>query len=94
MNRILSRVGSRQREGGPRPTRRQRNVGWASAHLPNRSRVAAFGLVVFVSTLVWSGQEARASELSAQDERWVRKTLAAMSLEEKAGQMMMVAQTG
>jgi len=39
-------------------------------------------------------QEARASELSSAQERWVRKTLAAMSLEEKVSQMIMISETG
>jgi beta-N-acetylhexosaminidase len=80
------------------------------AHLQSRSRVVglsgryvigsfkrrlvALGLVVLVSAVSALGQEARASELSAAQERWVRKTMAAMSLEEKVAQMIMIAETG
>jgi beta-N-acetylhexosaminidase len=55
---------------------------------------AAFGLVALLFVPVGPCPEARASELSAVQQEWVSTTLADMSLEEKAAQMMMVAQTG
>jgi len=88
-----------QTEGGPRPTLHQtRNsrgrVGWASAHLQNYSRVVTLGLVILIATVAGLGKEAQGSELSPAEERWVSTTLAGMSLEEKAAQMMMIAETG
>ncbi len=88
-----------QTEGGPRPTLRRTHsssgwVGWASAHPQNYSRVVTLGLVVLIATVAGLGQEAQGSELSPAEERWVSTTLAGMSLEEKAAQMMMIAETG
>jgi len=87
-----------QTEGGPRPTLRRTHksggwVGWASAHLQRCSRLVILGLVVLVS-FAGCRQEAPESGLSAAEERWVRTTLAGMSLEEKAAQMIMIAETG
>jgi len=56
--------------------------------------LTAFGFVALLASFGGLLQEARGAELSAADERWVRKTLAGMSLEEKAAQMLMVAETG
>jgi len=68
-------------------------VGWASAHLQSCSRLVILGLIVLVS-IAGCRQEAPESGLSAADERWVSTTLAGMSLEEKAAQMIMIAETG
>jgi beta-N-acetylhexosaminidase len=57
-------------------------------------RLIAFGLAAFLASVGSFLQEVHGSELSAADERWVRKTLAGMTLEEKAAQMIMVAETG
>jgi beta-glucosidase-like glycosyl hydrolase/uncharacterized protein YbbC (DUF1343 family) len=57
-------------------------------------RVVAFVLVVLISAFSGLHRETVASELSTAQEEWVRTTLAAMSLEEKAAQMIMVATTG
>ena len=56
-------------------------------------RSVVFGLVVLV-VAAGSPQETRASELSKGQKKWVRTTLAAMSLEEKVAQMIVVAETG
>jgi beta-N-acetylhexosaminidase len=57
-------------------------------------RLAALGTVILLSTVVGPGHEAHASELSSAEERWVRETLAAMTLQEKVAQMIMIAETG
>jgi beta-glucosidase-like glycosyl hydrolase/uncharacterized protein YbbC (DUF1343 family) len=62
--------------------------------LGSARRAVALGFVTLLALIGGLLQEALGSELSAKDERWVRKTLAAMSLEQKAAQMMMVAETG
>jgi len=56
-------------------------------------RLVVFSLVTLVA-VAGSPQEARASELSKDQKKWVRTTLAAMNLEEKVAQMIMVAETG
>jgi beta-glucosidase-like glycosyl hydrolase/uncharacterized protein YbbC (DUF1343 family)/CubicO group peptidase (beta-lactamase class C family) len=57
-------------------------------------RLAALGSVILLASVLWFGHEIHASELSSAEERWVRKTLAAMSLEDKVAQMIMIAETG
>ncbi len=85
-------------------------VGWALAHRERRSRgvalsgrfgigrskrrLVALGLVVLVFAAVGLPTQARGSELSAAQERWVSTILATMSLEEKVAQMIMIAETG
>ena len=56
--------------------------------------VFALAVVVLLSVTGGYGQEARESGLSATQEEWVSSTLAGMSLQEKAAQMMMIAETG
>ena len=63
-------------------------------HLSPVRRLVAYGFAALLASVCGLPQEALGSELSAADERWVRKTLAGMSLEEKAAQMIMVAETG
>jgi len=86
-------------EGESRPTPRWTHktsglAGWASANLQSRFRFLTLGLVVLVSIVAGFGNQARASELTKAQKKWVNKTLAAMTMEEKAAQMIMVAQTG
>ena len=57
-------------------------------------RFVAHVLVVLLAAIGGLQREAVASELSAAQEEWVSTTLEAMTLEEKAAQMMMVAETG
>ncbi|MCW8984001.1 MAG: hypothetical protein OQK55_01560, partial [Thermoanaerobaculales bacterium] len=51
-------------------------------------------LVAILTIAAGHLQLARGSELTKTQKKWVNKTLAAMTLEEKAAQMIMVAQTG
>ena len=59
-------------------------------HLFPLRRLVAFGCAALLAATGGFAREARGSELSAADQRWVKKTLAGMSLEEKAAQMMCI----
>jgi uncharacterized protein YbbC (DUF1343 family)/beta-glucosidase-like glycosyl hydrolase/CubicO group peptidase (beta-lactamase class C family) len=52
------------------------------------------GFAALLIPITMLAQDFRGAELSAAQREWVNTTLAAMSLEEKAAQMMMVAETG
>ncbi len=57
-------------------------------------RCAGLALATLAATAAAPPREARGCELTKAQKKWVRTTLASMSLEEKAAQMMMVAETG
>ncbi len=69
-------------------------VGWALAHLQSRSRLATLGLVALVAIVAGARNAVSGAELTDAQQTWVNTTLASMTLEEKAAQMIMVAETG
>jgi len=64
------------------------------AHLQSRPRLAALGLVALVALAAGHANAVSGAELTADQQTWVDETLSSLTLEEKAAQMIMVAETG